>query len=306
MIADEEDGLDPVVERRVVRGGLIACGVFVAGIAWTLRAAPVVASAVAPAPVAAAVVEGAEVEAEAVTRPVLAEGQRTAEVKPGRRLPGLLGLRLGFLRGNDFTDAIAFERVLRGTPAVKLVNLWATWCAPCVRENERFVGLSADWGRDVQFVPIHVGAIGDPAAYRKLVDMMPDAAVSPLVDTSGDAIQGLLRAEALLSPGEGIPITMILDCRDELRWIHVGELVDADGLARRLAALRAELDSPRCALPAATRPPGCGDGVCAPPEEQCASCPDDCRCTTPGTVCRTAPTRPEPHCAYPDSAFTED
>lgn len=307
---DDEERLDPYTARLVARGGLGVCAGLIAVVAWLLLAAPGQSSRPPPAPLAASPEEQAGTRAprEPEKEPIIVRGQRTLSLVPARRLPGLLALQLGFLRGNEMTDAVRFGQALRGTPAVKLVNLWATWCPPCVQENERFVELSSNWGRDVQFVPIHVGVIGDPAGYRALVDRMPGAAVSPLVDSTGDAVQSLLRAEGLLSEVEGIPITMLLDCRDDLRWIHVGELVDTGPLVEHLTVLRAELGLPRCAPPAPTptRPPGCGDKLCAQPEEDCANCPEDCGCSTVGTVCRTAPTKPRPHCAYPDSAFTED
>lgn len=308
---DDDEALDPYTARLVVRGGAIVCAGLVLAIAWLLLAAPGRSLRPPPALLAASAGAMAAAAAPAVDakEPSIVRGQRSLTVIPARRIPGLLALPLGFLRGNDLTDAVRFGQALRGTPAVKLVNLWATWCPPCVQENERFVEMSADWGRDVQFVPIHVGPISDPQGYRALVDRMPGAAVSPLVDASGDAVQSLLRGERLLTEEEGIPITMLLDCRDELRWIHVGELVDTTELGLHLGALRSELALPRCAPPppAPARPPGCGDGVCAPPTENCANCLDDCACALVGTVCRTAPpARPEPHCAYPDSAFTED
>ena len=39
--ADDEEELGPIVAARVVRGGLVASGMFAACIAWTLVAAPV-------------------------------------------------------------------------------------------------------------------------------------------------------------------------------------------------------------------------------------------------------------------------
>jgi thiol-disulfide isomerase/thioredoxin len=169
--------------------------------------------------------------------------QRTATLAPPRRLSKLLGLRLGFFRNHDMMDTIAVDEVMRGTPAVKVVNLWATWCPPCVRENQRFLELSKGWRREVRFVPIHVGAIGNLEKYRALVDEMPAAAVSPLIDGSGDAVLNLLRADGLLETDEGIPITLVLDCRNDLRWMHVGELVDKAAIDAEITRLRAELGS---------------------------------------------------------------
>jgi thiol-disulfide isomerase/thioredoxin len=306
---DEVDRLDPAQLRRVLWGGAIAAGLLAGAMAWSLslapkrvrvdEAAPLLTSAT-PKPVEAARVAPERPATPAATR-------RDADVVPAIRLPGLMGLKLGFLRDNEMVGTIAFGEVVRGTPSVKLVNLWATWCAPCVREMQMFRGLSGGWRRDVRFVPIHIGVVQDRAAYRRLVDEMPVAAEEPLIDTSDYAIQGLLRATGLLEPGEGIPITLLLDCRNELRWIHVGELADTVVLSQRLATLRGELNEARCVpsepVVAVQAPPGCGDGTCDAALETCANCSPDCGCTIAGQECRSI-LGEAPRCVFPDSAFT--
>jgi len=309
-LTDEEiDRLTPAEQRLVLRGGAVA-GVLLAGtLIWSVIAAPV---SERRASVAALTTSP---QARAITPEVLAANpsaaamvaRRVAEVTPGRRLGGLFGLQLGFLRSNDIIGTIALNEVLRGTPAVKVVNLWATWCAPCVREIGMFRALSSGWRRDIRFVPIHIGPVNDGDTYRRLVDQMPATSAEPLIDASGDALQGLLREAGLLEPGEGIPITLLLDCRNELRWIHVGELADTVTLSDRLATLRSELDSPRCVTPgpaAMQAPPGCGDGTCEGPLESCANCPGDCGCTITGMECRSI-LGEAPRCVFPESAFSK-
>lgn len=307
---DEGERLSPAQLRRVLWGGSIVAGLLALGMGWSLAVAPPQAPVADAAPLVASVAPRATTPLPAApeTPATPPAPRRDAEVSPPSRLPGLLGLQLGFLRANEMVGTIAFGEVVRGTPSVKLVNLWATWCAPCVREIQMFRALSGGWRRDVRFVPIHIGAVNDRAAYRRLVDQMPVAAEEPLIDASGDAVQGLLRAAGVLEPGEGIPITLLLDCRNELRWIHVGELADTVTLAARLATLRGELGSPRCAPPepaaVASTPPGCGDGTCDPARESCANCPADCGCTIVGMECRSLPGE-APRCVFPESAFSK-
>jgi len=309
-LTDEEiDRLTPAEQRLVLRGGAVA-GVLLAGtLIWSVIAAPV---SERRASVAALTTSP---QARAITPEVLAANpsaaamvaRRVAEVTPGRRLGGLFGLQLGFLRSNDIIGTIALNEVLRGTPAVKVVNLWATWCAPCVREIGMFRALSSGWRRDIRFVPIHIGPVNDGDTYRRLVDQMPATSAEPLIDASGDALQGLLREAGLLEPGEGIPITLLLDCRNELRWIHVGDLADSEALSERVTALRGELGSPRCAppepSPGVPGPPGCGDGTCEG-SEHCGNCSADCGCII-GTECRSLPGDPKPRCVVPDTAFSD-
>ena len=301
--------------RLVLRGGTAALVGLAALLTWSLLAAPEAPAVVHGDPAAplATSPQAKRVTAEVVaqdpgTRPAANTARRVLELAIGRRLPGLFGLQLGYLRANDIVGTIAFSEVIRGTPSVKVVNLWATWCAPCVREISMFRGLSDSWRRDIRFVPIHVGPVSDGAAYRRLVDQMPVAAVEPLIDGSSNAVLDILRDTGLLEYGEGIPITLLLDCRNELRWMHVGDLPDTVALSERLAALRGELGSLRCAPPeaapaASPGPPGCGDAVCDRRSEHCGNCVADCGCIV-GTECRTLPGAP-PSCVVPDSAFKE-
>ncbi len=309
---DEVDHLSPAQLRRVLWGGAIVAGLLVGGMAWSLSVAPrgmnQVKDEAAPL-VASGATRSAQLPSRAPEHPATpAAARREAEVSPPSRLPGLLGLQLGYLRDNEMFGTIAFGEVVRGTPAAKLVNLWATWCAPCVREIQMFRALSGGWRRDVRFVPIHIGAVEDRAKYRQLVEEMPMAAEEPLIDASEDAVLGLLRATGLLEPGEGIPITLLLDCRNELRWIHVGELADTVTLTARLATLRGELGSPRCApsepATVVATLPGCGDGKCEGPLESCANCPTDCGCTIAGMECRSI-LGEAPRCVFPESAFAK-
>jgi thiol-disulfide isomerase/thioredoxin len=307
---DAFDRLSARELRAVLRGGTVAVAILAVTLLWSLFAAPRPPARIEVAPLGTSP-QARQITVEAAAAapsPAPAAARRMAEVTPARRLQGLFGLQLGFLRSNDIVGTIAFNEVIRGTPAVKLINLWATWCAPCVREIAMFRELSGGWRRDIRFVPIHVGPVNDGAAYRRLVDQMPVAAAEPLIDASGDALQGLLREAGLLEVGEGIPITLLLDCRNELRWIHVGDLPDTAALSERLTALRGELGSPRCAPPeppptsGQPSPPGCGDGVCTSPTESCANCAADCACIA-GTECRTITGDPVPRCVFPDEAF---
>lgn len=307
---DEVDRLSPAQLRRVLWGGAIVAGLLAGGLAWSLSITPgrVRTAEATPLPASAVTRPSAPLQAAPEQPATPAAARRDADVTPPSRLPGLMGLQLGFLRANEMVGTIAFGEVVRGTPSVKLVNLWATWCAPCVREMQMFRALSESWRRDVRFVPIHIGAVHDRAAYRRLVDQMPVAAEEPLIDASGDAVQGLLRGIGLLEPGEGIPITLLLDCRNELRWIHVGELADTVVLSQRLATLRDELNTSRCVTaepaPAVQAPPGCGDGTCDGSLESCANCPGDCGCTIAGMECRSI-LGEAPRCVFPESAFVK-
>jgi hypothetical protein len=107
-----------------------------------------------------------------------------------------------------------------------------------------------------------------PATKQLLVDLTP-----------AGALQMLLHDAGLLPERATLPLTLVLDCEQQVRWLHRGELTDTAALGAVLDDLRAEL--PRCSEPAPepALPEGCGDGTCdLALAEDCATCPQDCGC----------------------------
>lgn len=130
---------------------------------------------------------------------------------------------------------------LRG---VTVINVWATYCEPCKREFPGFRELQKGWGNDVRFVPIQLGE--DKA--QELQAIMPESP-DRLVDyMPGGAVQIELEKVGELPRNAPIPITMLLDCRQELRWVQQGEVTDMQAFDRAVQTLREELRTPRCAV----------------------------------------------------------
>lgn len=203
-------------------------------------------------------------------------------VDPPRRL-GLSQLSLGAL---DSDGRLVPTRL---APAlgrrISVVNVWATYCAPCMRELPRLLALLADrpWGADLRLVPVLLEApdrLNEPqqAALRAL--RAAPASKQQLVDlTPAGALQTLLHDAGLLPERATLPLTLVLDCEQQVRWLHRGELTDTTALAGVLDQLRAEL--PRCSepVPEPALAEGCGDAYCDPERaEDCATCPPDCAC----------------------------
>jgi thiol-disulfide isomerase/thioredoxin len=87
---------------------------------------------------------------------------------------------------------------------VVVVNLWATWCAPCVKEMPTLAKLQGDYaGRQVRVLPISLDK--GPEDIAKAKAFIADK--PPLAFYHGD--YGL--AFSLNPPAEGLPTTLIFD-----------------------------------------------------------------------------------------------
>jgi len=149
----------------------------------------------------------------------------------GTSIVDAMTLQLEALR-EDKPDA-PFESVRLGSQQVlpprtiHVVNLWATWCAPCLEELPDFKAMFArhpEWGDRVRFVPIMLKDAASPeAAYRDKV--MPPAPYKLADRGLGDPLTAVLTAdkERALFKGE-LPVTLVLDCNRRVRWAQFNQL----------------------------------------------------------------------------------
>ncbi|MBZ5710764.1 TlpA family protein disulfide reductase [Nannocystis pusilla] len=136
---------------------------------------------------------------------------------------------------------------------IHVVNLWATWCDPCLAELPEFKAMFArhrEWD-DVRFVPIQIKDHTDPLrSYQDYAGVMPPAPIRLADRTMSDAL-----ASALAAAGDNgglyrgnLPVTLVLDCNRRVRWAKFEQLGEAD-----FAALEPLVDRLRDEL-ADTRP----------------------------------------------------
>ena len=83
-----------------------------------------------------------------------------------------------------------------------LINLWATWCAPCRRELPGIERIHRDAGNDIEVVGINVG--DDPAQIRTYLDDLDAPAITftQLADVATD-VADYLGASTL-------PVTLVV------------------------------------------------------------------------------------------------
>jgi len=102
-----------------------------------------------------------------------------------------------------------------------LVNFWATWCAPCVREMPLLQGLADRYPDQLNVVGI---AIDEPGEIGEFVERL-DIDYPILIGTS-DVRETQKRFG---NPGGMLPYSVLIDSRGIVRWRHLGEL-DEDTL----------------------------------------------------------------------------
>ncbi len=129
---------------------------------------------------------------------------------PGDEAPDVVGLTLA-------GDSLALAD-LRGRPV--LVNLWATWCAPCRRETPYLQSLFERYGpRGLRVVGI---SEDDASAGARVRDFAADAGVTYdiLLDPRARAMD---RYQVI-----GLPATFLLDGDGVIRLARIGQVQESD------------------------------------------------------------------------------
>lgn len=110
-----------------------------------------------------------------------------------------------------------------------LLNFWATWCGPCVREMPAFPRLQETFGDDLVLVAVNCGE--------------DEETVTAFLEENGYEFKVILDPEYAVSdlyPSDGIPYTLIIGPDGTVAHITVGA-ADADTMFDMYSAQIAEL-----------------------------------------------------------------
>jgi peroxiredoxin len=153
--------------------------------------------------------------------------------------------------------------VKNDTNKVRLINLWATWCAPCVAEFPNLVSVSRRLAnRDFEMITISVDDPSDQAKAKAFLEKQHVATPNRVArllkaegrDTnnylySGSDMDALMHAIDRQAPGP-VPYTIVVAPGGKIIYRRPGTIDDAELLAKLIDALGAYYTPPTPTPPA--------------------------------------------------------
>ncbi|MCG1053674.1 TlpA family protein disulfide reductase [Mycetohabitans sp. B5] len=112
---------------------------------------------------------------------------------------------------------------------ITVVNFWASWCAPCVKEMPALSGLQRRYAdKGVRFVGIGVDSA------RNISQFLSKVTIGYPVYVAG--FSGAHLARQFGNQAGGLPFTVVIDKAGHVRYLKLGE-IDAARLSMELDAL---------------------------------------------------------------------
>ena len=145
------------------------------------------------------------------------QGDSVIEFKPG--MPIKEGVAAPDFTGELMDGTSITLSELQGKPVI--INFWATWCGPCVKEMPAFERLKDDFGDKIGIIAVNCGDDAET--------------VKDFVEENGYTFLVVLDEEysiSMLYPTNSIPYTVVLDAEGKVTHISTGAL-DADTMYER-------------------------------------------------------------------------
>ncbi len=109
--------------------------------------------------------------------------------------------------------------------ALRWINVWATWCAPCVEELPRIAAWKKTVGKRVDYEMVFVAADGEPADVASFAKTHPEVEGSLELATA-DALAPWLQGLGL--EGTSLPVHLFVDRDDNVRCVRMSGIGDGD------------------------------------------------------------------------------
>jgi thiol-disulfide isomerase/thioredoxin len=132
-------------------------------------------------------------------------------------------------------QAAAVHPAVPSQTPLRLVNVWATWCIPCVDEMPDLQRIHSELGKDVAVIGISLDDMVPDSKKEKVAGFLDKQKITfPNIYYTGkpDDLGDLLRFS-----GE-IPITIVYDRQGKELWRHQGRLNREKTLAELRGLLR--------------------------------------------------------------------
>ena len=145
------------------------------------------------------------------------QGDSMIEFKPG--MPIKEGVAAPDFTGELMDGTSITLSELQGKPVI--INFWATWCGPCVKEMPAFERLKDDFGDKIGIIAVNCGDDAET--------------VKDFVEENGYTFPVVLDEEysiSMLYPTNSIPYTVVVDAEGKVTHISTGAL-DADTMYER-------------------------------------------------------------------------
>jgi thiol-disulfide isomerase/thioredoxin len=135
----------------------------------------------------------------------------------------------------DINDPAKVKDAFPATAKLRVVNIWATWCVPCVAEIPELRAVAAAFGPEVAMAGVSMDDMIPEATREKVILFLAKQKVGYInlyYRGNSDDLTRYFRFE-----GE-IPVTIAFDRKGREVWRHQGAIKSADTIAELRKLLR--------------------------------------------------------------------